>query len=80
MDQGKKLADNIIRLIANDPPLKHDGSVDVDATMHAVASVFAGLACSFHAQEQAKELLIAMADELSSPQWQRTVNEEIFNQ
>lgn len=80
MDQGKKLADNIIRLIADDPPLRHDGTVDVDKTMYAVASVFAGLACSLHAKEQANELLIAMADQLNSPEWQTTLNEEIFNQ
>jgi hypothetical protein len=67
MNQGKKLTDNIIRLIASDPPLKHDGKVDVDAIMNAVASAFAGLACSLHTKEQAKELLVTLADLLDNP-------------
>jgi hypothetical protein len=68
MDQGKKLTDDIIKLIASNPPLKHDGSVDVDKVMFAVASVYAGLARSFHAPEQAKDLLLFMADSIEDPE------------
>ncbi len=80
MDQGKKLTDDIIKLIVNDPPQKQDGNVDVDAIMFAVASVYAGLAHSFHAPEQARELLLFMADTIENPEWAMRASEGFFHQ
>jgi hypothetical protein len=80
MDKGKKLTDDIIKLIAKDPPQKQDGNVDVDAIMFAVASVYAGLARSFHGPEQAKDLLLVMADYIENPEWAMKATEGFFHQ
>jgi len=80
MDQGKKLTDDIIKLIANHPPLKQDGNVDVDAIMFAAASVYAGLARSFNRPEQAREILLVMADVIADPEWAAKATEGFFHQ
>lgn len=80
MDQGKKLTEKILTLIAKDPPQKQDGAIDVDAVMFAVASVYAGLARSFHRPEQAKDLLLFMADYIENPEWAMKATEGFFHQ
>ncbi len=66
MDRGEKITADIIKLVTQEIA-EHDGEIDFEAIMRGMASAYTAFAYAFRVKEQAKDLLVTLADQLDDP-------------